>query len=184
LKINDASHLAPESEKTSTMQAERSKQVLQIFDIDCYEFRSVDSSSSVGETQTIREEHTSEESRPLSDGIVRNVGAVLLMHRLEHVHVLLLHYAESNSFRLPGGKMNQGENIEECLHRTVREDLAPQNFTEITWRVQEYLGCWWQPQFTSKEMPLVLSQVSRPKQVSSTHFKNDLLPIPSFNNTS
>lgn len=166
------------------MQAERSKQVLQIFDIDCYEFRSVDSSSSVGETQKIREEHTSEESRPLSDGIVRNVGAVLLMHRLEHVHVLLLHYAESNSFRLPGGKMNQGENIEECLHRTVREDLAPQNCTEITWRVQEYLGCWWQPQFTSKEMPLVLSQVSRPKQVSSTHFKNDLLPIPSFNNTS
>lgn len=158
------------------MQAEISKQVLQIFDIDCYEFRSLDSSS-VGETQTIREEHTTGEERPLSDGIDRNVGAVLLVHRLEHVHVLLLHCAESNSFRLPGGKINQGENLEDCLHRTVRADLAPHNFTEITWRVQECLGCWWQPQFSSKEMPLVLSQVSRPRQVSAKHFKNDLLPI-------
>jgi hypothetical protein len=142
---------------------------LQVFDVDSYEFRvKENSATSMKRDAVLFGDHfNSDATRPLDDGIQRLVGAVLLVHRLEHEHVLLLHETESDSFRLPGGKINEGERIEDCLHRTMRMDLAPHDFPEIAWRVQGCLGCWWRPQFTSKEMPLVLSQVSRPKEVGT-----------------
>ncbi len=144
------------------------QQVLQVFDVDAYEFRvKVSHAKNVqGDSIVSGDQSTSDAVRTLEDGIERHVGAVLLVHRLEHEHILLLHEAKTDSFRLPGGKINEGERIEDCLHRALRLDLAPHDFPEIVWRVHGCLGCWWQPQFNSKEMPLVLSQVSRPKEVS------------------
>ena len=150
------------------MQAEKTRQTLQVFDIDSYEFRAKCTSPGKEQTATISGDYESLEARSQSDGVDRSVGAVLLVHRLEHVHVLLLSETESNCFRLPGGKISHGEKNEDCLRRTLRADLAPHDFPEITWRVQDYLGCWWRPQFNSKEMPRVLSQVTRPEEVSST----------------
>jgi hypothetical protein len=150
------------------MQAEIARQILQVFDVDCYEFRTKGRSPIVSRTPAISDEREPEALQLRSDGTDRSVGAVLLVHRLEHVHVLLIHDAETDSYRLPGGKkMDLGETDDDCLHRTLREDLAPRDFKEMNWRVQEYLGCWWRPQFSSKEMPLVLSQVSKPSQVSN-----------------
>jgi hypothetical protein len=163
------------------MQAESARALIQVFDVDCYEFRTKTGSPSNGpRPASMREESEPENAQLLSDGIYRSVGAVLLVHRLEHLHVLLLHDSESDSFRLPGGKCNHGEKTEDCLHRTLWTDLAPHHFPELTWRVQEYMGCWWQPKFTSKEMPLVLSQVSRPNQVSAKHFMHNLHPCTMF----
>lgn len=147
------------------MQAEKTRQTLQVFDIDSYEFRAKCTTSGKELTATkISGDYESLEARSQSDGVDRSVGAVLLVHRLEHVHVLLLSETESNCFRLPGGKISHGEKNEDCLRRTLRVDLAPHDFPEITWRVQDYLGCWWRPQFNSKEMPRVLSQVTRPEE--------------------
>jgi hypothetical protein len=172
MKLIDLSH----ANVFFPMQAESAPQTLQVFDVDCYEFRTKVSSPSVKGTAAISDEHESEAVQLQSDGIDRSVGAVLLLHRLEHVHVLLLHDAETDSFRLPGGKKNNlVETDNDCLHRTLRADLAPQDFKEMNWRVQEYLGCWWRPQFSSKEMPLVLSQVSKPNQVSNEQFKHAVL---------
>jgi len=149
------------------MQAEEACQTLQVFDVDCYEFRTKSSGPSIERTAILSATFEPEEDQQLSDGIDRSVCAVLLVHRLQHLHVLLLHETSSDNFRLPGGKLNPGEQMEDCLHRTLRIDLAPQDFPEITWRVQEYLGCWWRPHFNSKELPLVPSQVSKPKDVST-----------------
>jgi hypothetical protein len=141
------------------------RQALRIFDVDSYEFRVKEKFTTSIKTASVPGDQA-DDTRPLEDGIKRNVGAVLLVHRLEHEHILLLHEKESDSFRLPGGKIEVGERIEDSLHRTLRMDLAPHDFPEIAWRVQGCLGCWWRPQISSKEMPHVLSQVSRPKEVS------------------
>jgi hypothetical protein len=150
------------------MQAEKTRETLRIFDIDSYEFRAKAVSPGEEQTATISGDYESKEAQSQTDGVDRSVGAVLLVHRLDHVHVLLLYEIESNCFRLPGGKIRRDEKCEDCLHRTLRADLAPHDFPEITWRVQDYLGCWWRPQFKSKEMPRVLSQVTRPEEVSTT----------------
>jgi hypothetical protein len=151
------------------MQAEGTRSILQVFDADCYEFRTKSGQTSTTMTSTKRDDVDSL-ALSLSDGINRSVGAVLLVHRLEHEHVLLLHDRVTDVFRLPGGKISHGENIEDSLHRTLRLDLAPNDFPDIVWKVQGYLGCWWQPQLSSSELPHVLSQVSRPKEVSGMQF--------------
>ena len=149
------------------------QQILQVFDVDAYEFCVKQTPAADIKNAAIEDFNAAVDH--LSDGIDRRVGAVLLVHRLEHVHVLLLHETESDSFRLPGGKICEGESVEDCLHRTLRTDLAPHDFPEIVWRVQASLGSWWRPHISSKEMPLVMSQVTRPKEVSiMSHFNHDI----------
>ena len=159
------------------MEPGETHKTLQIFDVDCYEFRSKSNGPSEERTAIMSDEFEPDEAEQLSDGIDRSVGAVLLVHRLQHVHVLLLHDTAADVFRLPGGKLNPAEQIEDCLHRTLRTDLAPQDFHEITWRVHQYLGCWWRPHFSSKELPLVPSQAAKPQEVSA------VLPTPCVSRT-
>ncbi|KAL6049464.1 Pre-mRNA cleavage factor Im subunit 2, variant 2 [Balamuthia mandrillaris] len=81
------------------------------------------------------------------EGMRRTVAGVLLVHQHNHPHVLLLQIGNT-FFKLPGGRLQPGEDAVDGLKRKLSKKLAPTHLHQnLDWEVGDLLCCWWRPNF-------------------------------------
>lgn len=105
--------------------------------------------------------------RHASEGLQRHVGAVILVHRHRHPH-LLLRQCESG-WRLPGGRLRPGEGEVAGLKRQLAKKLAATVDNTVppravAWEVTELLSKWWRPSFEPCVFPYLPAHVTKPKE--------------------
>lgn len=86
-------------------------------------------------------------------GCRRIVEAVLVVH--ERGHPSVLHLQIGNAFfKLPGGKVREGEDEIKCLKRKLDNKLAPLNPEyKVDWEIVSKIGTWYRPAFESAVYP-------------------------------
>lgn len=97
-----------------------------------------------------------------SDGCVKYVRAIILVHLHNHPHVLLLE-KKSGEKKLPGGRLEPGEDDESGLLRLLGEKLRIEQGSYIF--PNELVGCWYRPCFTEQLLPYCPVHISSPKEI-------------------
>jgi len=107
-------------------------------------------------------------------GLRRHVEGILLVHAHNHPHVLLLQIG-SSYFKLPGGRLREGEDEVEGLQRKLTNKLSPtQEEYQPKWQVTDLLSTWWRPNFETVMFPYMPPHMTKPKEVR----KQFLVPLP------
>jgi len=108
------------------------------------------------------------------EGMRRTVEGVLLVHKHNHPHVLLLQIGNT-FFKLAGGRLKPGEEEISGLKRKLKTKLAPnlQNY-QVDWEIGDLLCMWWRPNFETFLYPYVPPHITKPKECK----KLFLVPLP------
>lgn len=110
------------------------------------------------------------------DGIRNSVLAILLCHRYEYPHLLLLQHQESNDYYLLGGKYKKWERPRDVLRKKLKKyvnkiretpyygmnPINPEKDEAV--EIGEFLGEWWRTQFDSSHLPYLPAHTTRPKE--------------------
>jgi len=107
-------------------------------------------------------------------GLRRHVEGIILVHNHGHPHVLLLQIG-SAYFKLPGGRLRQGEGEFEGLRRKLTNKLSPteENY-QLDWQVGDLFATWWRPNFETVMYPYMPAHLTKPKEIR----KQFLVPLP------
>ena len=127
---------------------------------------------SCGTDDTIRSEETKKADKMtrLRQYVAENgnskksIRAIILAMDHNHPHVVLLKkVGEENSYILPGGTLEPGEDYESGLLRILRKKLALlRGDYEV---VDQLIATWYRPQFTEQMLPYCPAHVSMPKEI-------------------
>ncbi|SPJ08181.1 mRNA cleavage factor-like protein, putative [Plasmodium sp. DRC-Itaito] len=109
------------------------------------------------------------------NGIRNSVLAIILCHRYEYPHLLLLQHIESQKYYLLNGKYKTWEKPKEVLKKKLQKyinKIKDIHFTpaqvnkeqEETVEIGDFLGEWWRTQFNSVFLPYLPAHISRPKE--------------------
>lgn len=109
------------------------------------------------------------------NGIRNSVLAIILCHRYEYPHLLLLQHIESQKYYLLNGKYKTWEKPKEVLKKKLKKyinKIKDIHFTpaqinkeqEETVEIGDFLGEWWRTQFNSVFLPYLPAHISRPKE--------------------
>ncbi|CRH03054.1 mRNA cleavage factor-like protein, putative [Plasmodium relictum] len=109
------------------------------------------------------------------NGIRNSVLAIILCHRYEYPHLLLLQHLESQKYYLLNGKYKTWEKPKEVLKKKLQKyinKIKDIHFIsnqinvekEETVEIGEFLGEWWKTQFNSVYLPYLPAHVTRPKE--------------------
>lgn len=109
------------------------------------------------------------------NGIRNCVLAIILCHRFQYPHVLLLQHQESQTYYLLHGKYNSWEKPKEVLKKKLQKYINKindihyvsgqgNNEREETVEIGDFLGEWWKTQFNSVYLPYLPAHTTRPKE--------------------
>ncbi|CRG93345.1 mRNA cleavage factor-like protein, putative [Plasmodium gallinaceum] len=109
------------------------------------------------------------------NGIRNSVLAIILCHRYEYPHLLLLQHLESQKYYLLNGKYKTWEKPKEVLKKKLQKYINKikdihfitnqiNSEKEETVEIGEFLGEWWKTQFNSVYLPYLPAHVTRPKE--------------------
>ncbi|CAA9986312.1 mRNA cleavage factor-like protein, putative [Plasmodium knowlesi strain H] len=112
------------------------------------------------------------------DGIRNSALAIILCHRYEYPHLLLLQNIESQTYHLLSGKYKSWEKPREVLKKKLQKyvnQIRDMHFgtshfnteekeTEDPIEIGEFLGEWWKTQFNSVYLPYLPAHITRPKE--------------------
>uniref|UniRef100_A0A2K5QVD0 Cleavage and polyadenylation specificity factor subunit 5 n=1 Tax=Cebus imitator TaxID=2715852 RepID=A0A2K5QVD0_CEBIM len=93
----------------------------------------------------------------------RTVEEALTVHEHRLPHVLLLQL-EKTFFKLPGGKLNPGEDEVEGLKCLMTEILCRQDRVLQDWVIDDCIGNWWRTTFEPPQYPYIPAHVTKPKE--------------------
>ena len=96
-----------------------------------------------------------------SQGMVRSVRLVVLIHEQNHPSILIFKKKNENSFILPGGKLEPGEDEESGIQRILEKKLQSGNFNfdEV-----QHLSTWYRPYYTTSFYPYLPVHITSPKE--------------------
>eukprot|EP01113_Clastostelium_recurvatum_P020595 TRINITY_DN2436_c0_g2_i1.p1 TRINITY_DN2436_c0_g2~~TRINITY_DN2436_c0_g2_i1.p1 ORF type:complete len:209 (+),score=33.51 TRINITY_DN2436_c0_g2_i1:20-646(+) len=136
-----------------------------------------------GTKEVLMEKDTSVASRMVrmkemyeQEGMRRSVDGILIVHRHNHPHVLLLQIGNS-FFKLPGGRLRPGEGEIEGLQRKLSTKLAPHASPmqpQPQWEIGDLLCQFWRPNFETLMYPYIPAHITQPKECK----KIFLVPLP------
>lgn len=112
------------------------------------------------------------------DGIRNTVLAILLCHRYEYPHLLLLQHQGSENYYLLGGKYKKWEKPKDVLKKKLQRYINkiketpyygsgtnPINLeNDEAVEIGDFLGEWWRTQFNSSHLPYLPAHTTRPKE--------------------
>ncbi|SBT30629.1 mRNA cleavage factor-like protein, putative [Plasmodium ovale wallikeri] len=115
------------------------------------------------------------------NGIRNSVLAIILCHRYEYPHLLLLQHLESQCYYLLSGKYKSWEKPRDVLKKKLQKyinkikdinfvtnqlypDKDEDDEKEETIDVGDFLGEWWRTQFNSVYLSYLPAHVTRPKE--------------------
>ncbi|GAW79087.1 mRNA cleavage factor-like protein [Plasmodium gonderi] len=114
------------------------------------------------------------------NGIRNSALAIILCHRYDYPHLLLLQNLENQSYYLLSGKYKSWEKPKEVLKKKLQKYVNTnkdmhfatttsqlndeQDEREETIEVGEFLGEWWRTQFNSVYLPYLPAHITRPKE--------------------
>uniref|UniRef100_A0A7S1PJ78 Cleavage and polyadenylation specificity factor subunit 5 n=1 Tax=Percolomonas cosmopolitus TaxID=63605 RepID=A0A7S1PJ78_9EUKA len=140
--------------------------VIDLYDISNYQFgnkaRQLEKDRSVTERmERMRREFPEK-------GVKRTVDAVVVVHKHNHPHLLLLQIGNEKKgfFKLPGGKAQPNETDEEAMLRKVKRKLAPdEEQFQSEWKVGDCLSVWYRPNFDTQMYPYKPAHITKPKEI-------------------
>ncbi|EUD64738.1 hypothetical protein C922_04882 [Plasmodium inui San Antonio 1] len=112
------------------------------------------------------------------NGIRNSALAIILCHRYEYPHLLLLQNIENQTYYLLSGKYRSWEKPREVLKRKLQKyinQIKDMHFStshlnseekeqEDPIEIGEFLGEWWKTQFNSVYLPYLPAHITRPKE--------------------
>ncbi|CAG9483986.1 unnamed protein product [Plasmodium vivax] len=112
------------------------------------------------------------------NGIRSSALAIILCHRYEYPHLLLLQNVESQTYYLLSGKYRSWEKPRDVLKKKLQKYVnqirdmhfatshfnAEQKESEDPIEIGEFLGEWWKTQFNSVYLPYLPAHITRPKE--------------------
>ncbi|SBT70211.1 cleavage and polyadenylation specificity factor subunit 5, putative [Plasmodium malariae] len=114
------------------------------------------------------------------NGIRNSVLAIILCHRYEYPHVLLLQHVQSQKYYLLSGKFKSWEKPKEVLKEKLQKYInkikdihfsttqfsshIQQQQQEDIVDIGEFLGEWWRTQYNSVYLPYLPAHITRPKE--------------------
>jgi len=103
-------------------------------------------------------------------GLRRSVEAVLLVNQRSHPHLLLLRSA-NGQFKLPGGRLKQGEGEVSGLKRKLHNKLSPteMKLRQSEWDVGECVARWVRPSHEPNFYPYLPAHCTTPKEQKSLY---------------
>lgn len=110
-------------------------------------------------------------------GCKRSVEAVLLVHKHQHPHALVLQIGNEHRgfFKLPGGKANSDESDEEAMMRKLQRKLGAKEQKErVEWTIGDCVSVWYRPNFDQPMFPYKLPHITQQKEVK----KLFIVPLP------
>ena len=104
------------------------------------------------------------------EGMRRTVEAILLVNQRGHPHVLLLR-TNTGQFKLPGGRLKQGEGEVTGLKRKLHNKLSPTELKmrQKEWDVGECIARWSRPSHEPNFYPYLPAHCTRPKESRSVY---------------
>ncbi|XP_042065198.1 pre-mRNA cleavage factor Im 25 kDa subunit 1-like isoform X2 [Salvia splendens] len=144
-----------------------SSTALDIYPLSCYYFGSTDSVS----LNTVTRADRLLRLRANYDavGMRSCVAAAIVVELFKHPHLLLLQ-VQNSIYKLPGGRLRQGESDIDCLKRKLASKLsAGEDGRGPDWEVGECLGMWWRPDFESVLYPYLPPNIKRPKECTKLY---------------
>lgn len=139
--------------------------IIDVYDISNYQFgfkpRQNEKDRSV-EDRMNRMKHDFPEK-----GMKRTVDAVLIVHKYNHPHLLVLQIGNEKKgfFKLPGGKAYNDETDEEAMLRKLKRKLAPEgDFQDVDWKVDDCISVWYRPNFDTLIYPYLPPHITKPKE--------------------
>lgn len=98
-----------------------------------------------------------------TSGTKKTIRAIMLAFQHGHPYLLLLDKkSQENSFKLPGGTLEVGEDFETGLGRILEKKLGLRDGYEI---VDQLVATWNRPLFTEQMLPYCPVHISTPKEV-------------------
>ncbi|KAJ8649562.1 hypothetical protein MRB53_002585 [Persea americana] len=144
------------------MASSASNNVVNIYPLSSYYFGSKEASPEKIETLSERVERM--KSNYAENGLRTCVEGVLLVELFRHPHVLLLQVRNS-FFKLPGGRLRNGESDIDGLKRKLSSRLSvSESVIDSEWQIEECLGMWWRTDFETLLQPYLLPNVLSPKE--------------------
>jgi cleavage and polyadenylation specificity factor subunit 5 len=144
---------------------------IKLYNIERYTFNSKD--AKLEKDTSVRARLKRMKQQYLVEGIRRSVEGVLLVHRYNHPHVLLLQIGNT-FFKLPGGRLKPGYSEIDGLKQKLTSKLAPPRDANMQWEIGELLSIWWRPNFETLLYPYIPPHITKPKECK----KIFLVPLP------
>ena len=95
-------------------------------------------------------------------GTVPTVRAIILAMGHRHPHIFLLQRRSDNTYLLPGGRLNPGEDYETGLQRVLEKRLCI--VSGGNYSVDQLVATWYRPQFTEQMLPYLPVHIRSPKE--------------------
>lgn len=114
---------------------------------------------------TVAEAMVRQKATYQKEGMRRTVCAVLLVNQRGHPHVLLMRTSKG-LFKLPGGRLRQGEGEIGGLRRKLHNKLSPvePKLRQKEWDVGECVARWCRPSHEPNFYPYLPAHCTRPKE--------------------